>query len=103
MERNTSENDLEVAPQSTLEQQSAANSKFVELEDAPVDKTWNIPEGNIESCVAPLTPQTELRRSTRQKKGSKKIFSCLTLLLLTDSGEPKYYYEEALQVEANAE
>jgi len=37
-ERSISKNDLIVAPRSTPEQQSAADSEFIELEDAPVDK-----------------------------------------------------------------
>ena len=60
-ERSTSENDLGVAPRSSSEQQSAADTEFIELEDSPVDKTRNIPEGNMESRVAPLTPQFEFR------------------------------------------
>jgi len=49
MKRSTSENNLGVAPQSTPEQEGAADSEFVELEDAPMDKTQNITEGNVES------------------------------------------------------
>jgi len=61
MEMSTSENNLRVAPQSTLTQQSAADSEFVKLKDAPMDKARNIPEGIVESRVPPLTPpQTEL-------------------------------------------
>jgi len=45
MERSTSENDLKVAPRSTPEQQGVVDLEFVELEDAPVDKTRNIPKG----------------------------------------------------------
>jgi len=48
-ERSTSDNDLRVAPRSTPKQQSVADSEFVELEEAPVDKARNIPEGNVES------------------------------------------------------
>ena len=32
-----------------IEQQSVADSEFVELEDALVNKARNIPEGNVES------------------------------------------------------
>jgi len=51
------ENDLGVAPQSTPEQQSDANSEFVELEDALVDNARNIPKENVESRVAHPTPK----------------------------------------------
>ena len=44
MEWSTSENNLGVAPRSTPEQQSVVDSKFVELEDALVNKARNIPE-----------------------------------------------------------
>ena len=56
IEKSTSENDLGVAPRSTPEQQSVADSGFIEFEDALVDKARNIPEGNVESRVAPPTP-----------------------------------------------
>ena len=56
IERSTSENDLGVAPRSTPEQQSVADSGIIEFEDALVDKARNIPEGNVESRVAPPTP-----------------------------------------------
>jgi len=72
-ERSTSENDPRVAPWST-EQQGVADSEFVELEDAPVDKAQNIPEGNMECRVAPLTPQAEPKRSTRQTKAPERFF-----------------------------
>ena len=48
---------------STLEQQSSvADLEFVELDDVPVEKIQSIPEGDEESRVEPLTPQTEVRR-----------------------------------------
>jgi len=56
-ERSTSEDDPEMAPWSTPKQQGDANSEFVELEDAPVDKARNIPKGDVEPRVAPLTPK----------------------------------------------
>jgi len=63
--RSTLENDLGVAPRSTPDQQGVADSEFIKLEDAPIEKTRNIPEGGVESRIAPPTPQTELRRSTK--------------------------------------
>jgi len=42
-ERSTSEKDPEVAPQSTPEQQDAADSEFIELDDVPVKKVRSIP------------------------------------------------------------
>jgi len=101
-ERSTLKNDLGVAPQSTPEQQSTGNLEFVELEDAPVDKARNILKGDVESQVEPPTPQTELRRSTRQTKAPERYSLSLHYLFLTESGDPECY-EEALQVEAKAE
>ena len=54
--RSTSEDDPGVAPRSTPELQGTADSEFVELEDAPMDKVQNIPKGNVESQVVPPTP-----------------------------------------------
>ena len=68
----------------------------------PVDKAQSIPEGNVQARVAPLTPQTELRHSTRQTKAPKRYSPALHYLLLTDGGEPECN-EEALHVEAKAE
>jgi len=48
-ERSTLENDLGVVSRSTPEQQGAADLEFVELENATMDKTRNIFEGNVES------------------------------------------------------
>ena len=48
-DRSALEDDPEMAPQSTPEQQGAADLEFVELEDAPVNKAQNILEGNMES------------------------------------------------------
>jgi len=44
--RNTSEKDPRVASWSTLEQQDALESKFMELDDVPVKKVRSISEGN---------------------------------------------------------
>jgi len=44
-ERSTLENDLGVAPQSTLEQQGAADSVFIKLKVTPMDEAWSILEG----------------------------------------------------------
>ena len=96
------EDDTGVAPRNTPEQQGAADSEFVKLEDALMDKARNIPEGNMESRVASLTPQVELRRLTRQTKAPKRYSLTLHYLLLTDNGEPKCY-EETLHVEAKVE
>ena len=88
------------APQSTLEQQSsAADSEFVKLNDDFVEKIRSIPEGNKEFWVEPLTPQPEVRRSTKQMKALERYSPFLHYFLLTDSSEPGCY-EEALQVEA---
>jgi len=57
LERSTLEDDLGMAPRSTLEQQCAADLEFIELEDAPLDKARNILEGHVESRVAPPTPK----------------------------------------------
>ena len=80
-----------MAPQSTFKQQCTADLGFIELEDAPMDKARNIPEENVESRVASLTPKTELRCSTRQMKTSERYSTALHYLLLTDNGEPECY------------
>jgi len=99
-ERSTPEKDLRVAPQSTPEQQrNAADSEFVELDDVLVEKSQSILEGNEESRVESLTPQPEVRRSTRQIKAPDRYFLFLHYLLLTDSGKPECY-KKVLQVEA---
>jgi len=67
-----------------------------------MDKTRNIFEGNVESWVAPTTPQTKLRFSTKQTKALERYSSALHYLLLTDSGESECY-EEALQMKVKAE
>ena len=86
-----------MALEALLSSRGAADSKFVELEDAHVDKARNIPEVNMESRVAPPTPlQTGLRRSTRHTKVPERYSPALHYLLLTDSGGPKCY-EEALR------
>ena len=60
-ERSTSEKDPKVAPLSTPDQQDAADSEFVKLDDVPVKKIRSITEGNEELRVEPPTPQSELR------------------------------------------
>jgi len=77
-ERSTSEKDLRVASRSTLEQRDAVKSEFVEFDDAFVKKVRNIPNGNEELRVELLTPQSELRRSTRTTKALER-FSYLAL------------------------
>jgi len=49
MERSTSKNEFGVEPWRTPKQQGVADSEFVELDDAPVEKDQNILEGNEES------------------------------------------------------
>jgi len=77
MERSTSEDEPGVAPRSTPEQQGAADSEFVELEDALMDKARNIAEGNVEP-----------RHSTRQTKALERYSTALHYLLLTDNVRP---------------
>jgi len=48
-----------VASRSTPEQQYAADSEFVELDDVLVKNVWSIPEGNEELRVEPLTKRVE--------------------------------------------
>jgi len=45
-ERSTSEKDPKVTPRSTLEQQEAADSEFVEFDDVPMKKDRSIPKEN---------------------------------------------------------
>ena len=90
-----------MAPRSTPEQQSAAALEFIELEDALVDKAWNIPEGNVKSRVVSLTSKLSWGAQPARWKLQKDILLFYTILL-TDSGEPEYY-EKALQVEAKTE
>ena len=74
IERSTSEKDLEGASQSTPEQQDAADSEFVELDDVPVKKIWSSPEGNAELRVEHPIPQSELRRSIRMTRAPERFF-----------------------------
>ena len=92
-ERSTSEKDPGVAPRSTLEQEDATDSEFIELNDVPLKKVRSIPEGNEELRVEPPFLQTELRRSTRTTRVPKRYSSFLHYLLLTDIGGPEYYEE----------
>ena len=73
-------------------------SEFIELDDVPIKKVRYILEGNKELRVEPLTPQSELRRSTRITRARERYSLTLHYLLLTDSDELECY-EEALQVE----
>ena len=91
------EKNPEVASWNTPEQQDVADSEFVELDDLLLKKVQSILEGNEEFWVAPLTPQSELRRSTRTTRAPERYSSSLHYLLLPDSGEPECY-KEALQV-----
>ena len=56
--KSTSKKDLKVATRRTFEQQEVADPEFVLLDDAPMEKAQNIPEGNVGSPVAPVTPQS---------------------------------------------
>ena len=87
-----------MASRSTPGQQDVVESKFVKLDDVPVKKVRSIPKGNEELLVEPLTPQSELRQSTKTTRAPERYSSTLHYLLLTDSGEPECH-EEALQVE----
>ena len=69
-----------MASRSTPGQQDAAKSEFVKL-DVPVKKVLSILEENEELRVEPLTPQSELRRSTRTTKAPER-FSCLALSIV---------------------
>ena len=51
------ENNLEVAPRSSLEQQDVADSEFVKLDDVLMDKAQNIPKKNVESLITSLSPK----------------------------------------------
>ena len=62
----TSKDDPMVALRSTPEQQGITYSKFIEFEDASVDKAQNILEKCVESRVATMTPK--LSRGTQPYK-----------------------------------
>ena len=93
--KSTLKKDPRVASRSTPRQQDAAESEFVEIDDAPVKKIQSISGGNKKLRVEPLIPQSELRRSTKTTRAPKRYSPALHYMLLTKSGEPKYY-EEAL-------
>jgi len=99
-ERGTSEKNPRVASRSTPGQQDATELEFVELDEVPMKKVRSILKGNEEFRVEPLTPQSELRRSTWTTRAPARYSPTLHYLLLTNSGEPEC--EEALQVEEKA-
>ena len=84
-ERSTPEKDLGIEQSTTEQQSSATDSKFVEIDDIPIENSWSILEENEKSRVEPPTPQSEVRRSTMQTKASKRYFPFSHYLLWTDS------------------